>query len=97
MKGLWPQVRSAWRVLWRSRQLDAEMREEMRFHIELESERLVRDVGLEPQEARRQAQVRFGGLENTRNRGATRAGCDGLAPCLSTRGSASACSSSTAG
>jgi len=42
MKGLWSRVRSAWRVRWRSRQLEAEMQEEMRFHIETEAERLVR-------------------------------------------------------
>jgi predicted permease len=56
-------ARAAWRVLWRSRDLEREMRDELRFHLELETERLVREAGLDPQEARRQAHVRFGGLE----------------------------------
>jgi hypothetical protein len=40
-------MRAAWRALWRSRQLDADMQDEMRFHIEMESERLVREQGLD--------------------------------------------------
>jgi predicted permease len=39
------------------------MHEEMRFHIEMEAERLVREQGLDPREARRRAYVAFGGLE----------------------------------
>ena len=35
----------------------------MRFHIDMESARLVRERGLDPVEARRQALVAFGGLE----------------------------------
>ena len=38
------------------------MREEMRFHVEMEAERL-RAGGLDVEEARRQAHVRFGGVE----------------------------------
>jgi putative ABC transport system permease protein len=68
MKGSWPRVRSAWRALRRSSQLDREMQEEMRFHIEMEAERLVREQGLDPQEARRQAHVRFGGVESYKER-----------------------------
>src|SRR6186997_2871392 len=68
MKGLWPRARSAWQALRRSGQLDAEMQEEMRFHIEMEADRLVREQGLDPQEARRQAHVRFGGLESYKER-----------------------------
>jgi putative ABC transport system permease protein len=56
-------LRSMWRVLTRSRELDAEMQEEMRFHIEMETERLMRERGLDAREARRQAHIRFGGLE----------------------------------
>jgi putative ABC transport system permease protein len=63
MKGLWPRVRWAWRALWRSSQLDAEMQDEMRFHVEMEAERLVREQRLDAQEARRRAHIRFGGLE----------------------------------
>jgi putative ABC transport system permease protein len=69
MKRLWPPVRSVWRVLWRSNRLEAEMREEMRFHIEMETERLMREHGLHPQEARRQAHIRFGGVEKYKEEG----------------------------
>jgi putative ABC transport system permease protein len=62
-------VRLAWRVLWRSRQLEAEMSDEMRFHVEMEAERLARVEGLDPQEARRQAYVRFGGVEKYKEAG----------------------------
>jgi predicted permease len=54
--------------LWRSGRLDAEMREEMRFHIEAEAERL-QGRGLDSQEARRQAHVLFGGLEKYKESG----------------------------
>jgi putative ABC transport system permease protein len=66
MKRLWARVRSACRVLWRSGQLETEMQHEMRFHIDMEAERLVREQGLDPLEARRQAHVRFGGVEKYR-------------------------------
>jgi predicted permease len=62
-------MRSAWRVLWRSRQLEADMQEEVRLHLELEAERLMREHGLEPVEARRQAFVRFGGVEKYKEQG----------------------------
>ena len=57
-----------WQRLWRSSQLEAEMRDEMRLHIELEAERL-RAQGLDPAEARRQAHVRFGGVEKFKEEG----------------------------
>ena len=57
-----------WRTLWRSKQVEAEMRDEMRLHIELETERL-RANGLDPDEARRQAHVRFGGVEKFKEEG----------------------------
>ncbi len=44
------------------------MRDEMRLHIELEAERL-RNNGLDPDEARRQAHVRFGGVEKFKEEG----------------------------
>ena len=56
-------MRAVWRVLWRSHQLDADMSEEMRFHVDMETERLVREHGLDPVEARRRAYVAFGGVE----------------------------------
>jgi predicted permease len=69
MKPLWTRVRSAWRRLWRSDRFDAEMQDEMRFHVEMEAERLVRDRGLDPREARRQAHVAFGGVEKYKEEG----------------------------
>lgn len=45
---------------------DAATREEMVFHLEMEAERLVREEGLEPGEARRRAAVAFGGVERHR-------------------------------
>ena len=44
------------------------MREEMRLHIEMEAERL-QASGLNPDEARRQAHVRFGGVERFKEEG----------------------------
>ena len=49
-------------LLFRARE-DAETDEEMRFHLEMEAERLVRGEGLDPREARRRAAVAFGGVE----------------------------------
>jgi putative ABC transport system permease protein len=43
--------------------MSAEMDEEMCFHLEMEAERLQRERGLDPAEARRQAAVAFGGVE----------------------------------
>ena len=58
-----------WRRLWRRDRLDAAMDAEMRFHIEMEAERLVRERGLDPGEARRQALVAFGGVEKYKEEG----------------------------
>ena len=49
-------------------ELDAAMADEMRFHIEMEAERLVAR-GLDRQEARRQAAINFGGVEKFRGAG----------------------------
>jgi predicted permease len=57
-----------WRTLRRSKPLEADMRDEMRLHIEMEAERL-RANGLAPDEARRQAHVRFGGVEKFKEEG----------------------------
>ena len=68
MGNLSKRMRWMWRALWRSDQAEAEMREEMRLHIELEGERL-RASGLDPAEARRQAHVHFGGIEKFKEEG----------------------------
>ena len=62
-------VRAIARVLWRSKQLDADMQAEMRFHVQMEAERLMRVEGLGPEEARRQAYVGFGGVEKYKEEG----------------------------
>jgi predicted permease len=69
MRDLGYRLRTMWRRLWRSKQLEAEMRDEMRFHLEMEAERLARAQGLDAQEARRQAHVRFGGVEKYKEEG----------------------------
>jgi len=43
------------------RDADVEIREEMRFHLAMETERLMRERGLDGPEARRQAHIAFGG------------------------------------
>ena len=68
MKDLSKRIRWTWRTLCRSRQVEAEMRDEMRLHIDLETARL-QAQGLPPDEARRQAHVRFGGVEKFKEEG----------------------------
>ena len=69
MNGLITRARSFWRGLRRPVQLEHEMDEEMRFHQEMEAERLVREKGLDPREARRQAAVAFGGVDRYKEEG----------------------------
>lgn len=56
-------VQARARLLFARRATESRMREEFRFHIEMETERLVREADLEPCEARRRALVAFGGVE----------------------------------
>ena len=58
-----------WRHFTNASQLDAEMDEEMRFHVEMQAERLMRERGLDRAEARRQAHVAFGGVEKWKAEG----------------------------
>ena len=53
------------RALLRRRSEDRELEEELRFHIEMDTERGMRE-GLSRREARRRALVRFGGVERTK-------------------------------
>ncbi|MEX2282202.1 MAG: ABC transporter permease [Gemmatimonadota bacterium] len=69
MTRLFARVRSFWHGVRNPETVDAEMHEEMRFHIELEAERLVSERGLSVEEARRQAAIRFGGTEKYKERG----------------------------
>jgi putative ABC transport system permease protein len=48
------------------RAAETRMDEEIRFHVEMEAERLIREEGLPPAEARRRALVAFGGVEKTK-------------------------------
>jgi predicted permease len=63
------QLHRWWRTRCRASQLDAEMDEEMRFHVEMQAERLRRERGLDRAEARRQALVAFGGVEKWKDEG----------------------------
>src|SRR5688572_7795200 len=67
--GLLARLRALWRSLTRSSRLDAEMDEEMRFHVEMQADRLARERSLDPAEARRQAYVAFSGVEKWKAEG----------------------------
>ncbi|HVA58256.1 MAG: ADOP family duplicated permease [Gemmatimonadaceae bacterium] len=54
------------RALVRGERLDAELTDEIRLHIELETEDLMRMHGLSRDEARRRAMIGFGGVERYR-------------------------------
>ena len=69
MKSLIAYLRSFWRGLRRPAELDADMNDEMRFHIDMEAKRFMQR-GLDAAEARRQAALAFGGVE--KYRGASR-------------------------
>lgn len=61
-------ARAWWRGIRRPAELDADMQDEMHFHIDMEAQRL-RERGLSPAEASRQAAVAFGGVEKFRGAG----------------------------
>jgi len=56
-------VRVRLSLLFGRRAVESRMDEEFRFHLDMETERLVREKGLDPAEARRLARVAFGGVE----------------------------------
>ncbi len=66
---LFARLRARWRGLVRPSALDADMDEEIRLHIEMQAERLMRERQLDPAEARRQAHVAFGGVEKWKEEG----------------------------
>jgi hypothetical protein len=68
MRSLLAELRALWRGLRRPSEVDAEMNDEMRFHIEMESRRL-QQRGLSAEEAARQASIAFGGVEKYRGAG----------------------------
>ena len=56
-------ARARFRLLVARRAAESRMNQEFRLHIELETEKLMREDGLAPDEARRLALVAFGGVE----------------------------------
>jgi len=62
-------LRSLWNGLRRPSQLDADMHDEMRFHIDMEARRLMHQDGLDRIEAQRRAAIAFGGVEKYRGAG----------------------------
>jgi putative ABC transport system permease protein len=56
-------VRVRLSLLFGRRAVESRMDEEFRFHLDMETERLVREKGLDPAEARRLARVAFGGVD----------------------------------
>src|SRR5919204_2046282 len=59
-------TRARLRLLFGRRAAETRMEEEFRFHIEMETERVARELGLEPAAARRQALITFGGVDRHR-------------------------------
>ena len=51
------------RLLLFGEEVEQRMDEEFRFHLDMETDRLVREAGLNPREARRRARAAFGGVE----------------------------------
>ena len=50
-------------LLFGEEEVEQRMDEEFRFHLDMETERLVREAGVDPREARRRARAAFGGVE----------------------------------
>ena len=63
LTGVWRRFRS----LWRRGELEDRLDDEIRFHVEQQIEKN-RRAGMTPGEARRQAMIRFGGVEQVRER-----------------------------
>ncbi len=53
-------TRARLRLLFSPHTAESRMDDEIRFHVEMETERLVRDAGLNPREARRRALIAVG-------------------------------------
>ena len=56
-------TRARLRLLFSRDDAERRMSEEFGFHLEMETQRIVRDAGLDPREARRRARAIFGGVE----------------------------------
>jgi predicted permease len=62
-------ILSYWHLLTRRDRVTSEIDAEMRFHIDMETERLAKEHGLPLEEARRRALVSFGGVEKYKEAG----------------------------
>jgi predicted permease len=62
-------IATYWEVLTRRHRVTSNMDEEMRFHVDMQTERLVKEHGLPLEEARRRALVAFGGVEKYKEAG----------------------------
>ena len=62
-------ILSYWHLLTRRDRVTSEIDAEMRFHIDMETERLTKEHGLPLEEARRRALVSFGGVEKYKEAG----------------------------
>ena len=60
-------ARARLRLLLFREEVEQRMDEEFRFHLDMETERLVREAGVDPREARRRARAAFGGVEAHRD------------------------------
>src|SRR5215510_4917128 len=60
-------LRTRLRALLRKSEMERELDEELRYHIEQQTEQNVR-LGMDPDEARREAQKAFGGVEQAKER-----------------------------
>ena len=60
-------ARARLRLLLFGEEVEQRMDEEFRFHLDMETERLVREAGVNPREARRRARAAFGGVEAHRD------------------------------
>jgi predicted permease len=65
MGELWSDMRYRLRALVRRADVERELDDELRFHVEREAEKYVR-VGVPPDDAMRRARLRFGGVEYTK-------------------------------
>jgi putative ABC transport system permease protein len=75
--GFIARARSLWRGIRRTQDVDAEMNEEFRLHMELRAADLVR-AGVPPAEAERRARVEFGGAYNYKEAGRESRGLRGF-------------------
>jgi putative ABC transport system permease protein len=61
LTGMWIRLRA----LFRRKKVEAELDEELRFHLEAQAEKYIRS-GMAPEKARRQARIELGGIEQAR-------------------------------